>query len=863
MKNQRKHAASGIEAALQHHRAGRLQQAETLYKQMPNNPDALHLRGVILHQWNKNEEAVESIGKAIGIAPANPAYCFSIDPVYRALDRLDDVAACYQSLLKRTPNNADAHNNLGNAFKDQGKPDDAVACYQKALAIKPDFAEAHTNLGVVLTAQNRLDEAATCYRKALSLKPDFAEVHTNLGIVLAAQRELEQAVACYQKAIALKPDFVGSYLHLGGAFKAQGKLEEATACYRNVLALQPDFFEAHYNLGCALKDQGKLDEAVTCYLHALELKPDFVDGYMNLGNVLREQRKLAEAVTCYQNILTLKPESFEAHYNLGIALKEQGRLNEAVTCYLNAIALKLDFAEAYNNLGRIFIELGNPDEALGCYQTALTLEPDFAEAHNNLGLALKDRGRLDEAMACYRKALALKPDYAPAHNNQGLTLHLQGRPDEAIACYERALSHQPNYAVALSNLLLSLQYSATYAPEQIFAAHLRFAEQFEPPLKAQWQAHPNPRDPNRRLKIGYVSPDFCSHPVAHFIEPALACHDKSQVEVFCYYNRDHYDHLTHRIKALADHWVPCRDMSDDELAQRIRTDGIDILIDLAGHTGENRLLTFARKPAPVQATYLGYPATTGLTAIDYRITDIHAEPPGMTERFNVEQLCRLPEIFCCYRASDNSPPVIGHAPLEDNGYVTFGCFNNFAKVSDPVLALWAKLLHTVPSARLMLEIHGIDNPLFRAEVESRMRQVGLPVERLHLIPKLNANQYVLYNRIDIALDPFPCNGGTTSLDTVWMGVPFVTLAGGHFTSRMGVTILTNAGMPELIAGSEDEYVQIAAALALDPARLKRLRAGLRERVQAGPLMDAARFTRHLEQAYRGMWQQWIRGSGGK
>jgi predicted O-linked N-acetylglucosamine transferase (SPINDLY family) len=356
------------------------------------------------------------------------------------------------------------------------------------------------------------------------------------------------------------------------------------------------------------------------------------------------------------------------------------------------------------------------------------------------------------------------------------------------------------------------------------------------------------------LKVGYVSPDFYNHAVAYFIEPVLANHDRSQVEIFCYHSRTHDDHVTERLRALADHWIPCRNMSDEQLAAQIRADGIDILVDLAGHTGYNRLLTFARKPAPVQVTYLGHPATSGLTAMDYRLTDIHAEPPGMTEQFNVEQLWRLPEIFCCYRAQDNSPGVIDHPPLEDNGYVTFGCFNNFSKVTDPVLALWARVLDKVPASRLMLEIRSVDDPAFRAQIESRCARLGFPLERLVLVPRKKENQYILYNRIDIALDPFPCNGGTTSLDTVWMGVPFVTLAGKHFSSRMGVTVLTNAGLPELIAYSEDEYVDIASALALDIDRLKTVRAGLRERVKASPLMDAARFTSHLEQAYRGMWQ---------
>jgi predicted O-linked N-acetylglucosamine transferase (SPINDLY family) len=428
--------------------------------------------------------------------------------------------------------------------------------------------------------------------------------------------------------------------------------------------------------------------------------------------------------------------------------------------------------------------------------------------------------------------------------------------DEAIAQARKALALVPDYLNAYQVLLLAMQYSASVTPEQMYAAHVCFGEQFEAPLRSAWQAHANSCEPSKRLKIGYVSPDFRKHAVAYFIEPILAQHDRTQVEVFCYHNDTQIDAVTERLQNLADKWIPCKHFSDEQLAERIRADGIDILIDLAGHTGGNRLLTFARKPAPVQVTYLGYPATTGLTAIDYRLTDGYAEPVGMTEALNTETLWRLPDIFCCYRAHDNSPDVIDHPPLHDNGFVTFGCFNNFSKLTEPVLKLWEKILQRVPNAKLMLEIAGLDVPAFRAEVDARLASFGLPADRLLLIPRHPQNQYKLYNRIDIALDPFPCNGGTTSLDTLWMGVPFVTLAGRHFTSRMGVTILANAGLQELVTNNEDDYVELAAELATDIPRLTALRDGLRERVQAGPLMDAPRFTRQLEQSYRTMWATW-------
>ncbi|WP_158590407.1 tetratricopeptide repeat protein [Noviherbaspirillum cavernae] len=924
MKQQRSNKLADLESALHLHRAGRLQEAEALYRKMPHNADALHLRGVIAHQLNRNEEAVELIGKALQAHPSNAAYYFSLDMALRALNRLDEVTACYRTLLIRAPGNALAHNRLGNALKDQGNLDEAAVCYRQAIALNADFAEAHNNLGVVYADQGRHDDAIISYRQALACDPAYAAAYANTGISLRKLGNMDDAAAAYGKAIELKPDFVVAHTSLGSVRQEQGRLDDAIASYSAALALKPDFAQVHNNLGAIFKQQDSLDEAAACYRQALTIVPDYAEAHSNLGNVLKDQNRLNEAVTCYQNALAVNPDFFEAHYNLGVVLQNlgrkveaihfyqsalalqpdlaeahnnlgmlftdegmleeaaycftkclelmpdsveghynmgnvfrgEGRISDAVNRYLTALGYKPDFAEAHNGLGLAFADAGNLAEAITCHETAIILKPDFADAHNNLGGCFSNEGKLDRAIDCYEKAIAANPALVSAYSNLGLALHGRGKPDEAIEWYRQALGLDAEFTTAHSNILFAMQYSADYAPEDVHAEHARFGAQFETPLKSSWMPHGNVRDPQRRLRIGYVSPDFNRHAVSYFIEPVLALHDKAQVEVFCYYNGTRQDPVTQRLQALAEHWIPCRHLSDERLAARIRADGIDILIDLAGHTGGNRLLAFARKPAPVQATWLGYPATTGLSAIDYRLTDVHAEPAGMTEHLNTEQLWWLPEIFCCYRAHDDSPAVIDHPPALDNGFVTFGCFNNFAKVTDPVLALWARLLQRVPHARLMLEIHGIDEPARRAEVEQRLARLGIPSERQILVPRAPANQYALYNRIDIALDPFPCNGGTTSLDTLWMGVPLVTLAGGHFTARMGVTILANAGLPELVAHSEDAYLDIAAALALDPARLARTRAGLRQRVQASPLMDAPRFTRHLEQAYRGMWHNW-------
>jgi protein O-GlcNAc transferase len=845
-----------LDTALEHHRAGRYDQADALYKKMPANPDALHLRGVLAHQQGRHGDALTLITRAIKLYPANAAYYFSIEHTYRALNRLGDAEASYRKLLEIEPDNAIAHTNLGNLLKAQGRFDEAIASYQTALTHDPSYAIAYSNLGSALAAQGHADQAVACYEKALALKPDFVEGHYNLAGVLKSQGKLEESVTAYRRALALRPNFVEALMNLGSTLAEQEELDAAIASFRQALSLKPDSAEVYNNLGNALKKQKKLDEAIPCYQQAITLKPAYAEAYNNLGNTYAEHERLDEAILCYRQAVAMQPDLLEAHNILGGLLRRQGRYTEALNTYLTALELKPDSAPIHNNLGLLFADQKNDKEAINNYQAALALNPEMEEALNNLGALLYNAGQVEEAIACFDKAIVAHPDSADAWTNLGNAYHKQGKPDQAITCYRKVIASKPEFLNVHHSMLMAMQYSSSVTPEEMTEAHIAFGKQFETPLRAAWQPHANDRAPGKRLKIGYLSPDFRQHAVAFFIEPILAQHDRTQFEVFCYYNHTQLDTVTARLQSLADHWVPCTFMTDDQLAERIRADGIDILVDLAGHTGGNRLLAFARKPAPVQVTYLGYPATTGLTAIDYRITDTYAEPPGMTETFNTETLWRLPDIFCCYRAHDNSPDVIDHPPRQDTGFVTFGCFNNFSKVSDPVLGLWAKILQRVPNSRLLLEIAGLDNGTLRADTETRLTQLGLPIERVILMPRRPENQYALYNQIDIALDPFPCNGGTTSLDTLWMGVPFVALAGRHFTSRMGVTILTNAGLQELITETEDDYVEIAVRLATDIPRLTALRDGLRARVQASPLMDAPRFTLQMEQAYRGMWERW-------
>ncbi len=650
---------------------------------------------------------------------------------------------------------------------------------------------------------------------------------------------------------------------------AAGDLAAAEALYHDILRARPQHAGALNSLGIMLQQQGRFHEAINYFQRALARRPEFAGGHCNLGAALYALGRLDEAAACFDRALVLQPELAEAHNRLGMVRRGQGRLEEAIECYRRTLALAPGLAEAHNNLGNVLRELDRVQEAIRHYQRALTEKPDFAEAHNNLGFALYIQHRLDEAIAHYTRAIDLNPRYAQAHNNLAIALYDQWRPHEddegmraALAHFRRALELQPDFAEAHSNLLFALNYSVRTDPEMLFKEARRFAERHEAPLAVRREPHANDPDPQRRLRVGYVSGDFRSHSVAFFIEPVLIHHDRTRFEVFCYSCHAREDNVTQRFKSHADHWRSLVGVSDEDAARQIRADGIDILVDLAGHTEGNRLLVFARKPAPVQVTYIGYPNTTGFESIDYRFTDAWADPAGQTERYHTETLVRLPRGFLCYQPPDLAPPVVT-PPCLHNGYVTFGSFNHMAKVTDEVMALWAELLRALPSARLLMKSGALADADVHARCLARWQQAGIARERIELIgPIPDPEQHLArYGQVDIALDPFPYNGTTTTCEALWMGVPVIALAGSRHAGRVGVSLLTQVGLEDLVAQSEADYLALAVRLAADPTRLMRLRAGLRERVAASPLCDAVAFARDVEAAYRTMWRDWCARQG--
>jgi predicted O-linked N-acetylglucosamine transferase (SPINDLY family) len=488
----------------------------------------------------------------------------------------------------------------------------------------------------------------------------------------------------------------------------------------------------------------------------------------------------------------------------------------------------------------------------------LEIDPACAEAHQNLGRAFQDLGRLDEALACYRRALEVRPGFAEAHANLGNALKDQGDLDAAILCYRRALELKPDFAAAHSNLIYAMHLCPGQTAQSIYAEYRQWNEQHAQPLAESIRSHPNDRSPDRRLRIGYVSPDLRQHPVGRFLLPLLAAHDHQAVEVFCYSSVRFPDAVTDQCRAGADVWRDVLPLSDEQVADAVRADRIDILVDLTMHMAGSRLLAFARKPAPVQVAYLAYCGTTGLAAMDYRFTDPYFDPPDGDRQPYSERSVWLPDTYWCYQPTTRTP-LLERLPALKTGHITFGCLNNFCKVSEPTLDVWSRLLRTVRDSQLVLHAHAGSH---RNRARDLFARQGVSPERVEFVGLLPLDEHFrTYQRIDIALDPFPCGGGTTTCDALWMGVPVVTRVGQTAVGRAGLSILSNLGLPELAARDADGYVRIAAQLAGDLPRLAERRATLRERMQRSPLMDAPRFARNVEAAYHEMWRRWCGGAG--
>jgi protein O-GlcNAc transferase len=734
--------------------------------------------------------------------------------------RLADAKALYARILEKQPKHPDALHFMGLLACQIGQGEAGIALMRESIAAhaSPIY---YNNLGNALRDASKLDDAVLAYRRAVELKPDYADAHNNLGNALRETGDAAAALTSCARAIELKPGYAEAYNNLGNALKDLGELDAAIAAYGKAIGARPAFAEAQLNLGIALQAKGHGDAALECLRETVALAPQLAVAHDKLASLLMHRGDIHGAIEAYRRVAQLTPGSAQAHNTLGNALNGAARVPEAVPCYERAIALEPDFADAYHNLANALRRLGAPERALGFARRAIELRGDMPSFHNNLGTILADLGQPDAALVCYRDALALNPDFGESHT--------------------------------------CVLFGQSYVSDWSAKTHLADARYFGERMRAratpytQWPALTDAPRTGRPLRVGFVSADLRKHPVGYFFESVLAQLDRARIEPIAYSNAVHSDELTERIKPRFALWRHVAEMDDAALAQRIHDDRIDVLVDLSGHTGRNRLPMFAWRPAPVQVSWLGYFATTGLAEMDFVLADPHVVPPGEEGQYT-ERIWRLPDSYLCFTLPTEHA-TIAPLPALANGYFTFGCLNNHKKLNDGVLGVWSRILHAVPRSKLLLKNHQLSEPTILRETFARFAAHGIDETRLLLEgPSAREQYFATYGRVDLALDPFPYPGGTTSVEGLWMGVPVLTRAGDRFLSHLGELVVKTLGLHEWIAADTEHYVARAIAAAADLPALAALRAGLRERVERSPLADAPRFAAHWMTAIEQMWQ---------
>jgi protein O-GlcNAc transferase len=824
-----------------------------------------------------------SIGPSAAIAEQ-----FAAAFAHHQAGRLAEAERLYRQILAIDPGHVDSLHFLGMLAGQAGRNDLAIELIGQALALKPDYAGAHYNFANVLAKEGRLDQAEAHYRRVLTLAPDFVEAHYSLGLTLLRLGRSAPAMACFERALALRPAYHEAHYNLGYLLKEAGRLEEATRHYRQALELKPDFGEAHNALGTVLAMQDQLVEAGTCFERALALTPDFAQAHCNLGGVLAHQRRLDEALVAFDRALAVQPRFIEALNGRGLALRDLQRPADALAAFEQALAIKPDYADALNNRGLALQALRRPDEALACFDQTLAIRPDDAGAFYNRGNALQDLKRSAEALADYDRALAIKPDYAGALFNRGLALRDLQRPAEAVASFDRVLAFEPAHRYAFGGkaeaALAGCDWTRTATLAGELAAHIAQRKSIIPPFTllgyggvAALQLEcarsfiedkiPVPQQPlwtgevrhHDKLRIAYLSSDFRHHPVSFLTAELFERHDRSRfVALGISFGIDDGSDTRARMTRAFDQFHDVRLQSDLDIAKLLSDLEVDIAVDLNGHTHGARAGILARRPAPIQVSYLGYPGTMGAAFIDYLIADPVVLPFDQ-QPFYTEKIVHLPE---CYWVTDSKLEIAARTPtrhevgLPENGFV-FCCFNNNYKITAQVFDVWMRLLAAVEGSVLWLLPANSDAPEnLRREAAAR----GIDPARLVLADRLRLPEHLALHRLaDLFVDTLPYNAHTTASDALWAGLPVLTCRGSSFVGRVAASMLQAVGLPELVTDDLEAYEALALRLATDAPLLGSLRRRLAQNRATCTLFDTDRLRRHIEAAYTTMWERQRRG----
>ncbi len=890
-----------FQQAVSHHQAGRHSEAAEIYREIlqvqPRHPDVNHNMGVLQVQQNQAAAALPYFMVALGADPSRGQFWLSyIDALIRtnqvqdaketlALTRkqglegksLDDLAARLQLLEqqatqqsattvqmnKETPvsalNTASSslqepsieHLDTLSALLSHGQIDKAENLARAMTVRFPNHWAGWKMLGVVFSRKGQNEQALFPMQRAAQLLPNDAEAHNNLGITLQSLEKTKAAETSYRRALQLNENYAEANNNLGSLLQKKGELKESESCYRRALKINPSYVKALKNMAVLLGETCRIDEAKSSYETILTINPDDVEALTELGTLQQKAGRLEESEVLHRRVLQIDPNLGAAHFNLGNVLFSSGKLKEAHEQMQIAVQLKPDFAEAHCELGSICQKLCQNDLAVTHFTRALQINPELAEANSNLGMLLYDAKMHTDAEIFYRRALRTKPEHALIHNNLGVLLHDLGRLEEAEAHFRTAIKLNPDYAGAYSNLIFSLCQDITSDESTMAEIYHRFDERFV--INADRQTLTNSKIADRHLHIGFVSGDLRNHAVASFIEPLLAALSKfPDLTLHAYHNNVIEDEVSRRLKQYFAHWHAVSFLSDPALAEKISNEHIDILIDLSGHSAKNRLLTFAKRPAPIQMSWLGCPISTGMSAMDYFLADHYMLPVGKMEEQFIEKIIRLPAHAPFLPVQD--APSVNPLPALTNGHLTFGSFNRASKINQPVIARWSKLLRALPDARMLLGGVPVNSTVMLTEW---FASENIDKGRLEFYPHTNTHDYLsLHHKVDFALDTFPYNGATVALNAVHMGVPTLTVAGDTTVGRLGSAIMQHLGLDEFVARNESDFVEKGKAWQNDLEKLAGVRANMRNRFSHSAIADTEGIAAALVQACRIAWQCW-------
>jgi len=793
---------------------------------------------------------------AISITQRFPAHGWGwkvLGAIYQQQSLLESALKPLQLAAELLPQDSEAQYNLANYFYDQLQLDNAARYYKKAIKLAPKFTKSHYNLGSVFKDQGLFNDAAVHYKLALKIDPHNVAMNFNLALMLYEQADFAGAINYYQRGLKLQPDAAQANLNLGASFKALGDLEQAKYYYQKALSINPDYIDAYNNLGLVFKELGDAVEAEHCYRTAIAIEPNYAAAYNNLGLLFKEQDNVIEAESCYLKALQIDPLRAVSYNNLATIYRDQGRLAESEHCCRSAIKIKPDYGIAYSNLGLALDSMGRHAEAEAEFELALQYEPDNIIVLSNYAVTLNTLSQLSKAELLLKKALAIFPEFINAHVNLCVNHLAQGRISEAKAVCLKALQIEPENIAVWNSLLFAMNYAATSTPDECLEQARQFGQIVA--LKAKnpftaWQFDPAAK----RLRVGLVSGDLRLHSVAYFLQNLLQHIDPAVIELFAYSTANSEDDMTARLKPYFSGWKSLAGLTDQVAAQLIHDDGLHILLDLSGHSSGNRLPVFAWKPAPVQVSWLGYFATTGLEAMDYFIADEVGVPIANQSQF-VEKVKYLADTRLCFTAPD-ADIAVAALPALTNGYITFGCFQNMAKVGDDVLDLWAEVMAKIPSSRLRWQCRSFRDDKVAAGLKKKLIKRGIASDRITLLgATLRAAYLAAHAEVDFMLDTFPFTGGTTTCEALWMGVPTLTLAGNSLISRQGASLMSAAGLADWVAESQEDYINKAVLLTNHVEQLAKLRAGLRAQALASALFDAARFAKNMQGLLWKMWHE--------